>query len=162
MVIEVLALQLRENPNIVGFTVGGEKIISLHYADDATIIIKQNRCFKEVYKELTDYEEATGAKVNYTKTKGLWTGKWKNRTDRPLQNEMPIKWTGKNVKALGVYFGNSDPGKQTFEEILPKIKRSMDYWKQFQLCKLAKARVIEIFHASRLWFAANFTVFPPI
>ena len=45
-VIEIFALQLRSNPNIVGFTVAGEKIISAHYADDATIIITQNQCFK--------------------------------------------------------------------------------------------------------------------
>ena len=46
MVIEVLAIQLRLNPNIVGFTIHGEKIVSVHYVDDATIVIKQNRCFK--------------------------------------------------------------------------------------------------------------------
>ena len=38
LVIEVLAIQLRLNPNIVGFKIGGEKIISAHYMDDATII----------------------------------------------------------------------------------------------------------------------------
>ena len=74
LIIEVLAIQLRTNPNIVGFSINGEKIVSAHYLDDATIIIKQNRCFKEVIKELTEYEQASGAKVNYEKTKGLWTG----------------------------------------------------------------------------------------
>ena len=46
LIIEILAIQLRLNPNIVGFKIGGEKIVSAHYVDDATIIIKQNRCFK--------------------------------------------------------------------------------------------------------------------
>ena len=32
--------------------------------DDATIMINY-RCFKEVIKELTDYEDASGANVNY-------------------------------------------------------------------------------------------------
>ena len=54
------------------------------YADDATIVIKQNQCFKEVIKEISDYEQASGAKVNLRKTKGLWLGKWKHRTDEPL------------------------------------------------------------------------------
>ena len=156
LVIEILALQLRKNPNIVGFKVGGEKIISLHYADDATISIKQNRCFKEVIKDLTDYELASGAKVNYNKTKGLWLGKWKTRQDKPLN----IEWTNGNVKSLGVYFGNEDPAKQTFEEIVPKVRRSMDYWKQFNLSTFAKARIVEIFHASRLWYAATFYPIP--
>ena len=80
LVIEVLAIHLRLNPNIVGFKVGGEKIVSVHYMDDTTITITQNRCFKEVIKEIQLYESATEAKVNYKKTKGLWTGSWKGRS----------------------------------------------------------------------------------
>lgn len=156
IVIELLALQFRNNPNLVGFKIGGEKIISLHYADDAIITITQNQCFKEVIKDLQLYEEATGAKVNYGKTKGLWVGKWKERQDKPMN----IKWTNKNINRLGVYLGNDNPAKHTFDEITPKIKKSMDYWKQFCLSSLAKARVIEIFHASRLWYAATFYSVP--
>lgn len=152
LIIEIFAIQLRTNPNIVGFKVGGEKIISLHYADDATIIIKQNNCFKEVIKEIEDYEMASGAKVNYEKTKGLWLGKWKARTDKP----MGITWTNENLKNLGLHFGNKDPARATFNDIIPKVKRSMNFWKQFKLSKFAKARVIEIFHASRLWYATTF------
>ena len=156
LIIEIFALQLRTNPNIIGFKIGGEKIVSMHYADDATIIIKQNQCFKEVIKEIQDYEQASGAKVNVEKTKGLWLGKWKSRTDSPLG----FTWTNENVETLGVFFGNENPALKTFEGITPKVKRSMNYWKQFQLSKFAKARVIEIFHASRLWYAAKFYQIP--
>ena len=69
LVIEVLAIQLRLDPNIVGFKVGGEKIVSVHSTDNTTIIAKQNRCFKEVIKELECYEKATEAKADYNKTK---------------------------------------------------------------------------------------------
>ena len=165
LVIEILALQLRANPNIIGFEIEGEKIISSHYMDDATITITQNKCFKEVYKELQDYEKATGAKINYSKTKGLWTGKWKNRTDDPFQeyyteNDQKIIWTNGNIKSLGIYLGNDNPAIQTFEEILPKIRRKIDYWKPLKLPILAKARVIEIFHASPIWYAASFYPIP--
>ena len=143
LIIEILALQLRKNPDIVGFTVGGEKIISAHYADEAVITIKQNKCFKEVIKDLDRYEEASGAKINYDKTKGLWVGKWKTRTDKPLS----LNWTNTNVITLGLYFGNDNPATQTFLELMPKIITSLNYWIQFRLSKLAKSRVIEIFHA---------------
>ena len=156
MVIEVLALQLRTNPNIVGFTIEGEKIVSAHYMDDATIIIKQNRCFKEVIKELTEYEEASGSKVNYEKTKGLWAGSWKDRRVSPID----IKWTNKNVFNLGVYFGNDDPATATFNKIVPNFNKRLNYWKQFQLTQLGRARVIEIFLASKLNYAIKFYPIP--
>lgn len=158
LIIEIFALCLRTNLNIVGFLVGGERIVSAHYADDATIVITQNRCFKEVIKEIADYELASGAKVNYKKTKGLWLGRWRGRSDSP----MGITWTVGNVKTLGIYFGNDNPATHTFNDILPKVRRSMNYWKQFKLCKFAKSRVIEIFHASRLWYACTFYPLPEI
>ena len=61
----------------------------------------------------------------------LWGGPWKNRSDNPLN----IKWTNKNVETLGVYFGNDHPAAETFKIILPNVIRSMNYWKQFRLCK---------------------------
>ena len=71
-----------------------------------------------------------------------------------------IKWTSKNVENLGVFFGNDGPALATFQKLLPKVTRSMNYRKQFRLSKLAKARVIEIFHASKLWYAACFYPIP--
>ena len=129
----------------------------MHYADDAIITILQNKCFKEVIKDLTVFEQASGAKVNYGKTKGLWAGAWKNRTDTPLD----IKWTNEYVETLGVSFGNANLAGESFAKLLPKVVHSMNYWKQFRLCKLAKARVIEIFHASKVWYAARFYPIPP-
>ena len=156
LVIEVFALQLRSNPNIVGFTVEGEKIVSAHYADDTTIIIRQNRCFKEVIKEIEQYEEASGAKVNYSKTKGLWTGSWKKRRVAPMN----ITWTNKNVFSLGVFFGNVDPAKATFEKLVPNFKKKLAYWKQFGINQIGKASVVETFLASRLVYAMKFYPIP--
>ena len=52
--------------NIDGFSIGGgEKIVSIQYMGDTAIIVKQNRCFKEV--ELSPYEEGSEAKGIYSK-----------------------------------------------------------------------------------------------
>ena len=165
LVIEILALQLRANPNIVGFTIDNSKVVSSHYADDAVIKITQNRCFKEVYKDLQDYQRASGARINFDKTKGLWLGKWKSRTDDPFEGmyddeSRVIKWTNKNVKYLGIFVGNSSPDIHTFNDIIPKVKRRLNFWKPLRLPILSKARVIEIFHASKLFFACSFYPLP--
>ena len=107
-------------------------------------------------KEIKDYEEASDAKVNYTKTKGLWTGSWKGRRVPPMN----ISWTSKNIFSLGVYFGNVDPAKATFEKILPKLKRKLNYWKQFDITLIGKANVAETFLASRLVYAMKFYPIP--
>ena len=119
-------------------------------------MIQQNRCFKEVIKELSEYEEASGAKMNYQKTKGLWTGSWKGRRTTPLD----IKWTSKNVKNLGVYFGNENPSDMTFKDITPNVYKRLHYWKIFKLSQIGKARTIEIFISSTLVFAIKFYKIP--
>ena len=62
---------------------------------------------KKVIKELDTNEQAAGAKINSKKTYGLWTGKWKNRPDNPMN----ITWTSGNVKVLGIYLGNEKPNE---------------------------------------------------
>ena len=126
----------------------------LHEYNEYIMLImnKQNRCFKEVIKDIDLYESATGARVNYSKSKGLWLGKWKNRKDNPMN----IQWTNKNVKNLGVYFGNDNPILATYNMIIPSLNKKLDYWKQFKLSQIGKARVAEIFLASKLIYAMNF------
>ena len=48
LIIQILALQFRDNPDIVGFAVGGEKIVIMHYADDAIITTKKLKVYREV------------------------------------------------------------------------------------------------------------------
>ena len=57
--------------------------------------------------------------------------------------------------------GNENPGYKTFEEIVPKFKRRLSYWKQFTLSKLGKARVSEMFLACKLLYAIKFYSIPP-
>ena len=92
-------------------------------------------------------------------------GKWKNRRDDPFQNSytdsaQKIHWTSKNVEYLGLYVGNVNPGLKTFLEILPKVKKRLNFWKPLALPVLSKARVLEIFHASKLWYAFSFYPIP--
>ena len=111
--------------------------------------------------------EVNGEKENdYDKTLGLWVGKWKDRTDDPFHeagsaDTKKIKWTNKNVKFLGVYVGNDRPDLQTFNEIIPKMRKRLPFWKPLQLPLLGKARVVELYHASKLFYASNFYPIPP-
>ena len=71
-----------------------------------------------------------------------------------------MKFTSSNVKTLGVYLGNVDPAHHTFTNILRAISRSLRFWGRLPLSKLAKARAVEIYHVSKLWYAATFYTIP--
>ena len=64
--------------------------------------------------------------------------------------------------SLGVFFGNSDPAWATFEQIVPKLKRKLNYWKQFDLTQIGKTSVSETFLASNLVYAIKFYPIPKV
>ena len=64
--------------------------------------------------------------------------------------------------SLGVFFGNTDPAKETFEKILPNFKKKLNYWKQFGISQIGKANVAETFLASKLLHAIKFYPIPKI
>ena len=71
-----------------------------------------------------------------------------------------IEWTSKNIKNLGVYFGNDNPSNNTFSDITPKVSKRLHYWKIFNISPIGKARTTEIFIASTLVYAIKFYKIP--
>ena len=108
-----------------------------------------------VFLVLKEYEKATNAKVNVDKTEALWVGKWKNRTDKPLN----LKWTNSHIKFLGIYVGNKVGASGTkniadlnFAEQIESIKNKMSYWRGKGVSIMGRAKVLNIFILSRLWY----------
>ena len=65
------------------------------------------------------------------------------------------------MQYFGIYVGNERPDLKTFEEVVPKMKKRLHFWKPLALPLLAKARIIELYHAFKLVYASNFYPIPP-
>ena len=52
----------------------GERVVSLAYADDIAVIIRNQTELNQVKKHLKMYEEVSGANLNHSKTEGVWFG----------------------------------------------------------------------------------------
>ena len=154
LIAEVLGNHIRSNQDINGITIKGIEQKILQYADDTQIIVTNDRSMKEVFKQLKKYEEGTGAKVNIRKTEVLLMGKWKNRHDKPFD----LKWSDDKVFALGLWFGNKDTSEINFQEQLIKLKKQFLFWKPRRLSLLGRAKVVNIFILSRLWYRTE--IFP--
>ena len=71
------------------------------FADDTQLFNKNDESVRKYFDILTIYEKASGSKVNYEKTKGMYIGSAKN--NRPKFTK--IVWTKDNVKTLGIHHG---------------------------------------------------------
>jgi hypothetical protein len=89
------------NEHLSGLRIGQRrKVACVAYADDITVIINNERDLQTLTRLITTYEKATGATINWNKTKALPLGHW--NTVMPL---VGIKFTNE-ATILGITFGH--------------------------------------------------------
>ena len=98
VIAEVLKQVLASNPNIEGCVVSGIETVLSQFADDTNALLMSERSIFALFESLALYEKGSGAKVNTSKTKGLWLGSNRGRTDSPLG----LTWTSKSITILGL------------------------------------------------------------
>ena len=152
---EILALHIRANPNIHGFKSPDsqhETKLS-QYADDTTFLLSDDMSIHTAFEVLNSYERASGAKVNQSKCKGLWSGAFRNRTDQ-LYN---FDWYNDYIpeKILGLFFGNIDCTLHNIRPRIAKITNTINAWAHRDLTFKGKALVINGLLTSVLWYYAT-------
>ena len=72
---------------------------------------------------------------------------------------MNLKWTNSHIKFLGIYVGNKVGASGTkniadlnFAEQIESIKNKMSYWRGKGVSIMGRAKVLNIFILSRLWY----------
>ena len=150
--VEVMAEAIRRRKEIVGIIVNGKEIKLSQYADDTTLILDgSEQSVKEAVKLLESFGDASGLRLNSSKTEALWIGS-KANCDLKLCPEKDFKWPKKKVKALGVWL-STDPDitiSQNYKDKLEKIKATLGCWKFRRLSLLGKVLILKSLITSQL------------
>ena len=149
LLIEILSLKIRQNPNIKGITCGGEHKKLGNFADDLWTIIhatKQN--YKNVLKEIDDFSMQTGLKINYNKSQVLRVGSMA-KSNAKYYSENQLYWSDK-TKILGIIVHNDMDAmiKENFEILLDKIKNVLNVWKARSLTLIGRVQIVNTLIAS--------------
>ena len=156
---ELLATHIRAHPNIRGLQHPSSTPTISQYADDTTLLLSDELSITNVFRTFKLYEEASGAKINLRKCKGLWSGSFRHRTDNPT----PFDWTNTYLpdKLLGLYIGNTDCTEKNVEHKINKLRTITATWRHRDLSLKGKALVINGLLTSTLWYHAANIHFPP-
>ena len=73
--IELLAIKVRTDNEILGLKFKDNEIKLLLYADDITIAVQDMNSAPKVFDTLIAFSKHSGLKVNVKKSQGMWVGK---------------------------------------------------------------------------------------
>ena len=124
LIVELIAIKI---DSIEGIAVGTKTKKLGQYADDLWLSIKHKKeCYLELFKELTNFAEFSGLRINYDKTEILRLGSL-IKSDARFYADFPIQWTDKPIKILGIWVSTSDMSKLNFEKDYGKSCECMRY-----------------------------------
>jgi hypothetical protein len=154
LVVEILAIMIRESEDIKGIIMGNNEHKIVQYADDATICLRDLQSINKVIQIINTFSTYAGLKLNINKTKGIWLGSLK---DLGLLRYQNITWTGNPVKLLGIYLGHNKDKCNTYNWLskIEKMQKCLDYWKHRKLTLYGKVYVIKTYALSKIVFPAS-------
>ena len=143
LVVETLAIAIRQNQEIRGISIENEETKILQYADDTTAVLSDISSAEQLFELMTFFKDISGLKINCKKTEGMWIGSTKENKEKPLG----IKWPDEPIKALGVYYTYDLKllREKNFIERLDSIKKLINIWSSRGLSIYGKLTIIKSF-----------------
>ena len=141
VVVETLALAIRQNEAIKGISIGKEETKLLQYADDTTVVLSDRDSARALFNLLEVFRKLSGLKINTSKTEGMCIGSLRNNKSKPFG----IRWSGEPIKALGVYYSYDIKllHEKNFIERLDSVKKLINVWSSRGLSVYGKVTIIK-------------------
>ena len=153
---EPMAETIRNNTKIKGInlpTAIPNKSVSVKismFADDTQIFHSTEASIIESFKTLQIYCKASGAQLNLHKTKGLYIGRWKNKTPEYKK----IKWVN-SITGLGTVFGHNINYEEIWMKKFFKFKKKNQSWKNRDLTIRGKKLLINSYVMSSISYLSQ-------
>ena len=148
--IEILAIKMRNDPQITGFKIGNMRHLLEIYADDLTVFLDPNSDnLRKTVEVLTSFYKLSGLKISVKKTSAVWFGK-NHDSNIKLCPELGLKWS-KTFTLLGLNFDNNlENMESNFEEKINKIKKLLFTWSYRYLTPFGKVTIVKSLGLSKI------------
>jgi hypothetical protein len=157
LVLECFGQLIRTCKEIQGLTLpGGRESKISQYADDNTCSVTNDYGLLKVLDVFEQYGRASGAKLNRTKLKGLWLGRWRQLSD----SHGLLMWSNSTIKIVGFHFVDAESAfAKTWEAGLEKFCKVLSEWKSRFLTLRGKCTVVKSLAAASVWHLVR--IYPP-
>lgn len=158
--LEILAIRIRNNPQIEGYRIGTQECKMNIFADDITCFVKNELSIAAMQAELITFGRISGLKINNDKSHILPVGANSNRVVRPVHGLSVVQ----KCKILGIWFG-TDTNEYlhyswNYASIIDSIRASIKSWKNRELSLKGRIVVYNTLLVSKLMYVASNTFTP--
>ena len=145
LVIECMAIAIRQNSNIKGIPVENRDLKISLLADDSTCFIDgSENSFQSLFDTIDFFSESSGCKLNISKSEAMWIGSKEGSPSHPF-SENGLKWNKLTFKTLGIHFSLNT--KQLYDlnhkVKLKSIESTLNCWRARNLSLVGKICVIK-------------------
>ena len=147
MVVEILAIMIRNNKKIKGISLNNYVCKLNQYADDMFIsTLNDNDSVHEIFSMINDFSTISGLTLNQEKTEVLYIG------NRQVSRLIDKSWLKHEVNLLGVKISknNNNTIDSNYNHKLIKIENCLKIWQQRDLSLLGKIHIIRSLANSQL------------
>ena len=104
LVIETMALVIRQDSNIKGIPIGQKELKISQFADDSTCFLDGSLdSFTYLFENLDKFSNCSGCKINLKKSEAIWIGAKRGSLYFPMLDR-GLVWKTNNFKTLGIHF----------------------------------------------------------
>ena len=146
LAVELLANKIRQDSNLNGIMINEKSVRIKQYADDTTLLLKDEIDIREVLSRLKEFENVSGLKINKNKSYLICPG-------NPLLVGSEIEGiiVSKEVKILGVWFDSdirAKHNKKNWETKITNTKHILENWSKRDLSTFGKVLILKTFALS--------------
>ena len=156
--VELLAWKIRKSADIEGIVINNTEIKVSQYADDTTLLLKNQGSVERTFELLAQFKEISGLEINRQKTNAMWLGRHRNKRDPVCEIEACSK-----VKILGMWFSASEQCvDDNVAPVITNIKNTINSWSQRNLTIKGRIVITKTLLASKLVYLALTSKIPNV
>ena len=162
LVAEMIAIDIRNDREIIGIEINDCVFKIALMADDTTLFIKDIKSLEKAIEKFRRFEEFSGLKLNLSKTELIPIGNLKNENIQLPESLIEINVKHGPFKALGIWF-TTDTKVSTelnIEDRLKSMETLINIWRSRNLSLKGKTTIIKTLILPQIQFLFSMIYIP--
>ena len=146
IVLEVLAIAIREENNIKGIQIGKEEVKLSLFADDMILYTENSKdSIRKLLELISEFSKVAGYKINTNKSLAfLYTSN--ENSEREIKVSIPFTITTKRIKYLGINLPKETKELYTenYKTLMKEIKDDINRWRDIPCSWVGRINILKM------------------